>query len=766
MAEYDLSFLEKPAQPKTQPAPQSQQKPQQAESEPEYDTSFAVVDPDYTPEKAAERKNRGVLQSISDFFTGNDRETPETERMGEFDLPFEVSGRQIKTALGLLTTFDPKGQVNILKENYPDLKFSEDAKGNIIVDGSAYGAPPGVLNMPGISGRVLLQAGFQFAAFTPAARFGQMMSGAKAGATVTGLSSAGTQVLQDLSSQAAGRTSETSFDNVDYGDVGLAGLFGAGGDVAGRLLSRFLPTYRKQGTVTPEIRQGFKQAAVEAGRNPDEVTDDLIASWMRAADEATNLQGARQIDPQAVQQTDEFGIPFTRGQAMQASPAKVRQMSMEDTLSNTSAGPGARAAMDDFRNLQNESIETAAGKVQESLGGGRRIVDRPNQAAANLADDIQGRAAALDKAVGEAYDAVGDAFLAPEGVKGLANNLKTFARQEGFELSRELAPATRRAMEKTDELLKALDVKGGARVRPFHIRKVESMRRQLNDLVGAAANPTDKRQMTRLKQQFDASVNDAIDAALFSGDEGAMEALKEARGLSAEYFRQFARRDTATRTGRPIKDQAGDIIERIVADDPTIEQVSNYLFGASKLGAKNTSAKLAGRVKDLVGADSETWQGIRQAAFLKLAEPTRGDTISGKVFLKRLNEATSGSGESFMKELFSPDEIAQMRRFAAAVQRAQPDRANPSGTAYKLTDIASQTGENIIRMLGFSQGPITGAVTEGGIQAKGLIRNMRNASKAIRATRAFQRKANTAGVPQTVAPAGAVSGRDAEETGN
>ena len=173
---------------------------------------------------------------VKDWFTGGLRETEQTESLPEgIQLPFGWDGgRQPLAALGLMTTFDPVEQMSVLKKYYPDIVFSEDEKGNIIADASAYeGGGVGVMNAPGISMDDIRRLGFQIGAFTPAGRAAKGAS-LVGGAAKAGAASSATQAAMDVGGQYLGATAEgeqpgIQASEIDLVNVGLAGLGGAGG---------------------------------------------------------------------------------------------------------------------------------------------------------------------------------------------------------------------------------------------------------------------------------------------------------------------------------------------------------------------------------------------------------------------------------------------------------------------------------------------------------------------------------------------------------
>lgn len=705
---------------------------------------FPSAEPVNVPVRAQE--SSGGLRS---FFTGEGR--TEFEDMPEFDLPammaLQEPGATARTAIGLMATMDPERQVRVLQSNFPDMKFSEDRYGNVIVDAQAYGGGRGYLNKPGASMRDATQAAGLMAAFTPAGRAGNLVSGVFKRMLATGSASAATQAGVDLAGQAAGGEEDVSVENIEGGDVAIAGFGGGLFEGLGQVIRAMLPSFRRSQTVTDPIRQEFIQAAKRAGVPENEITDDLIASWLRAADQAQTLSD--DTSAIAVQQMDEFGIPYTRGQSMKPGGEKAAQLSREDTLRNTTASPRANEIMARGDAARASAISQAKEGLQSSVAGSDDLINRPNQAGAILREGVQGREAAARSAVDHAYGEVGDASLTPEGMSGVLSTLRRVATQNNFVRSPTLAPATNQAIADIAQLQKLIkDVPG---LKPFHIRKIEQQRQRLNALIGSAQG-NDKRQVTILKRAFDDALDSAIDNALFQGDDQALDALKNARSMHRQYMQQFARNDATLRSGK-AKDMAGDYMERMISANPTDEEIANWMFGASRLGGRSGSAQFAQRVKSVVGEGSPEWSAIRQAAFLKLTAPNAKGDLSGRMFLSRLNEATKGSGETFMKTLFSPDEIASMRRLANAVIRAQPEPGNPSRTAYKLTDIVAEQTRNLARALGFNLGgPVGAAGAEVGIRGAGAVGGLRKALEAQRANSGPMRPLQAVNVARAGAP--------------
>jgi len=683
------------------------------------DLSFAG-----TKEDAPAQDQRSFTQKTKDFFTGNDRETEQTQTLPEFDLPTHFAltrpGATAKTALGLLTTFDEKGQLKILKTNFPKIEFSEDEKGNIIIDATKEGGGKGVLNMPGISARDMMQLGFQVAAFAPA-KAAAAASFLK-GAFQVGAKSGGIQAAQDLASQAAGREDEVRLSNIDKGDVGFAAGVGGAAQMVFKTLAPIFPALRRQITesgITDKVRATFRDAAVKSGLSPDDVNDEMIKGMLRQADEAVSTDKALALQGEA-----EFGIPLTKGQRS----LDDAQLSTEDAMRAGSRGEGAQRVVRGFETEQQiPAINAAKDQVSSQIGG-----PTTNQGGV-VKESIRAAERAGDDAVSEAFEQVGDASLTPDGMSLLLKNTRQSVR--GMEFDPTL-PQTANVLKQIKGFEKTINTFKGKGLRPTDLNKIEQIRRRLNTAVGAAEK-SDKRQVVIMKNAFDDALDDAVINSLFTGDAQALGSLKSARKLFADYAKKFRANPKKGKSGRVVdRDEPGQFIEKIVSANPTDEQVINAVFGASGLN-KGAGRDMAIRFREILGKDSEGWGAIRQAAFKRLIKTNTvngKELVSGQKTIKAINEALEKNG-TLVREIFSPEEISLLRRFAVQVKRTQPDlvksRENPSGTAQALTKTVSDLTQKVSQMLAL-KGDFTLFAGMKGVEATKGFRGSSQAKDAVR----------------------------------
>lgn len=689
----DLSEYAEPEQSSAGPDLSEYAVPQQRGGVQEFDVSDMALQnpnvrqPGYGP--------KDIAESVSNAVTGNDRREFDLPELG---LPFEFKKRQVKTAAGLMSTFNPEQEMAVLRNNYPEMKFAQDKFGNIIADSTMYGGNIGYVNDPGISPRDVIKAGFQIVAFTPAARAGNLATTVPSRMGAVGMASGATEAgLDTLSRYTAGQPIGPA--NMDVGNVTIAAVGGGVFEGIGHMLGKaFLPAWQAaRGEITPEIRSVFQQEAMKAGIDPKDVSDNVIRFYMEAADNAVNPQAMP-----ALRDTQEFGIDYTLGQRT----GDKSQLRVEERL-KTGPAPAAAHTMEGFSDRQGSQIMSARERLQGQVAGEHPQIQSVAEGGEAAIEGTRRRSAQALGEVDEAYESVGQASLLPEGQRGLVTRLERVAKTGNYTRTTE-TPATNAILDEVVKLRAFIDERGNL-LRAQPLRSIERLRKQVNAHIGTAKNKTDMRQARELKEEFDLYLDRAITRTLFSGDQSALAQLKKARGLHRDYMKKFAPQYRRGRSGARIRVGAGDVIERIIEADPTAENVINFMFGMSKLGGKERGAQVLKQFRDVLGEESAEWSALRQAAFLKLTDPGKESVLSGAKFLTNLTDAQNNAG-TMLKLLFTPEEVKTLTRFARAVSRAQPKPFNPSGTAASAAGFVSDMWKGIVTMFGGAQAGPMGAV--------------------------------------------------------
>jgi hypothetical protein len=485
--------------------------------------------------------------------------------------------------------------------------------------------------------------------------------------------------------------------------------------------------------VDDKTREFFTQQATKLGIPADDITDDYIK---QAANDAVDSFGG---DLTALEK--EFKVRLTNAQRSGNQAA----MSSEDSIRAGMRGSKAQEVFLKGEANQNKQITNAAASLQDDIARGSELISSRQEAGAALKQGVENLEQVANDSIEAAYSQVGDASLSADGFRGLIKATKNAARSSEFPKSDKIVPAyaeLRKELIKAETSLSKLAKSENAKLKPVHIRHIEDVRKSINSYMDAAANQTDRRNIMATRQAFDDYLDKAVIQGLFDGDSQSINSLKAGRAVFRDYMRKFSPRIKNTRLGKS-KDPAGDFISKIILNDPTDEQVVNSLFtvgGFNKAG----SARMAGRYKELLGAESQEWNAVRQAAFRQLVKTNNvngAEVISGPKTLTAINKAME-SNSSLMKEMFTPKELSKMKRFAVLVKRTAPDitksRENASGTSQKAV---KEVGNYLQRFLPFMDGG-TIAVTTG----VGVVKN-RSATKAAEAAfRPFTKLNRGAGV--------------------
>lgn len=211
------------------PAPEDTPAPEGQAMMPEASTDAGSVEPPPSvaaPEPEAKAEDPGMLDSIGNMITGNDRQTRATQELPELqnsgllaglDIP---AGKAAAVTAALVTMTDPQEIAQTLKALSPEIGIQQDEKGNLIAANNATGARA-MINKPGASGMDALQTVGIGAAFAPTGGAASAIGGgALKQAAVLGGTSAATQALIEGGQAAAG-------GNFDPNEVALAGASGA-----------------------------------------------------------------------------------------------------------------------------------------------------------------------------------------------------------------------------------------------------------------------------------------------------------------------------------------------------------------------------------------------------------------------------------------------------------------------------------------------------------------------------------------------------------
>ena len=505
-----------------------------------------------------------------------------------------------------------------------------------------------------------------------------------------------------VAAQAAGMgvadtAAQAAFDNGRIDPVRtLAATVGGG---AGEALSPIIG--RGVNAAVRMVRGGGDKAAAA-----QQLADALGTPKLSPQQQTQLASGIDEIiagaDPATVLGRKEFGFIYTQGQQMLDPARKFRQLSQEEYLRQQ---PGAAIP---FLNQATNNDQALQKAITDTTG---RMGAAPGATPGELSSTVQGRVAAqageLKGRIDQAYRTAGQserAAVSADSVRQAPHRVRQALRDFDFESG--LMEATEKTMRQMTNAAKAMP----EGTKAVTLRSLETQRRIIGNNIGTAKNPTDRRAMMIIKREYDNWMDDAFESALVSGDEGALKAMKEARGLRAEFGRRFEG-----------DAQADKFVADLVEGGKTPEEMLNVALGAGQV-SKTAGGRFITRLRAAVNDDPETLNALRAAQFLRMTTDGTGKPLGPQAITNNIMRMEI-SNRSAMDALYTPLEWMQVKRLAAALKPLVPtgDFAKSSGTAERLARmLASQSGP-------IGQTPVVGGIISGlenvrtGIQANRVL---------------------------------------------
>lgn len=215
-------------------------------------------------------------------------------------------------------------------------------------------------------------------------------------------------------------------------------------------------------------------------------------------------------------------------------------------------------------------------------------------------------------------------------------------------------PTVRRRLSELEELQKTPE---GSSVR---LQAIENWRKRINSNMPSDPRSAEATALRRLKKESDDFVQEQFNRDMITGDPEAINKWKKARNLNQAYQETF-RRDK--------------VIRDLVDQQATPEQLKQWIIGASAAGAKKQAGQTVGRIKEIVGPDSDAFQSVRNEVALDMAEPLLRDDPDLKGFARRY-QRIARNNPTVMKELFSEADRKRLKRLSdfarANVARGEP----------------------------------------------------------------------------------------------
>lgn len=595
------------------------------------------------------------------------------------------------------------------------------------------------INKPGLDrfdvSRGLMSA-IPFVASAGGAGLATQGAGLAARATAQGAAAAGTSVAQDIAAKPMG--SEQGIDSMRA--LAFGGL-GAGGEVAAAAIKPLVDRWRASGMVKNGVLTPEGEAAARAqGLDPTKLRGYLAEEFQKTyAMTGDASQAAMRVSK------GEFDIPSTVGQRT----GKKDLLDLEERMRRNLRGEPAQNAMLKFDQQQAQAIDNAA-------LGGIRPTGQPNSAemygiAPTLAPQrpLRMGKAEMGELVGDSLKAAKDtakaaerdAWQKPIDMMATKEALDTLpgiidGRLGAMTVDGQLMPASGHMVDQLKRYISGdlEKISTGAFGTNPRMATVDEMRKRLGQMVGNASTDADRAAAKQIYHGFNDWIEEAAQKSLLAGDAQAAANLRKAIDVTREYRSLFNPRDTNGMTA-----PAARIIKDIMTSESTPERIVTRLFGGNPL---KTQAPPAGTVEALqsmkqifakygpnVKTNADPWNDVRLAYWTRLVQDGKGEMLTPQNLVNNIRGAFANQ-QSVLRTLYTSEEQAMMRRFAAEVQKAAYKPPNASGTSYGVEGTLQTAAKTLAKGLS----TISGGLADKIIMA--LIRPVANEFGRAAATKA------------------------------
>lgn len=483
-------------------------------------------------------------------------------------------------------------------------------------------------------------------------------------------------------------------------DAGILGVMKRGASLAGDVYSGKTQVFDETGRTSKDV----------IGRSFD------LAGMLGSTNFAKPIaKAAKSLTQTAQSNADEagrYGIDLTRGQAT----GRFADQAFEQDVLTGGRGSGAQSILDAQRLRQAQQIETAAGGVTDNMSQSR-MAD-PFEAVDNVAGALQSKAGDLKNKSTALYNAAenANAEIDPNAISGLSNGLRealdSAGAMEGTVVAREY-PTAARALNRVDTLMSKAPEGEIVGVGWQNIERVRKM------LLNSGSGADEARVLKSMRVKLDDWVETSVHDALVSGDPKFLSDLKEARQL----YRQY----------KSITDNSSSVIRKMADGSANSEQVANWLYGATKVGGRKDSSNTLREIKSLIGADNPAIEDLKRGVSMRLFQDRQGEMKPAGKLAGDILEFVNNTGHELSKELYGPEQLSNLRKFAAVLKQTVPDpkATNPSRSGATVTRQVWDALTSMAPYLGLAASSFTGMMAGFGIRVGANQVARRSAQKMV-----------------------------------
>jgi hypothetical protein len=657
-------------------------------------------------------------------------------------------GKNTSIAVALSLTPSQDAQMDMIKKVVPGTISSKDKFNNVLLTfPKTNGGQTVYLNKPGISFQDVTQTTSQVLQYIPGAGFvtKKIGGGIFKKSLAQGTMAAGTSAAQDV--VATGMGSEQGIEK-DKAAISFAG--GMVGEPVGRFLSRFTiePIKKATGYVTKQIidpllpgSMSVSQLNIFSGKglylNSKGIITDKTKKLAKKHEidlGNTNSQILKEfaqaledgVDPSLAKElvgANQFGISLWKAQALN-DKGMLKQIQM---MREGAYGTEAKTIIDNqdqiqikqslqylnnFRNqlIKNKNISTQA------QPGTKVAEDESVTTLTNLIKELESKQANLVSQKYKAIDFDGS-FKAPV-MKNFVKNIKNALEDSEFGIGAipdsSFAPIANKSLSQLEKFTKPF-LEKKKKLTKITLKELENERKRINNFISTAKDPTDRRALFVIKNQYDDFMQDTIEKGLANGDDGVLQAIKLARSEKRKYSEMFEPQNILKKGGK-IKDRGGEFIQNVTRGEYTPEQIANWIYGNASTGKAYSSKSIdvLKKMESLFPKGSDGFEILKDGAFLRLVSSGfRKDgikeTFDPQLFIKSVNDSMNGSGRNISNIIYTNNEKKALIEFSKELQKTLTPEIlkNPSRTASTLIDaIGSSTARSGLGVIAYNLGGI------------------------------------------------------------
>lgn len=468
-------------------------------------------------------------------------------------------------------------------------------------------------------------------------------------------------------------TQERASNAIEQSVYGTA--FGAGGSVAADIIGS---GYRAGRTLVSSLSDRAK--SIFSTGKQSAVPSVTVNVQPQATTGQQITQTLQQNAPKAAITSQEI-IPLTKGQATQ-NPA---QQALEYGAQAGMYGDDAQRMALEARELQSQAAKKAIAKQ----AGAENITENMGvETAASIKTGLSQAYKEAKARTTAAYNTVGELSqdaplqIAGDYVRGaVIPSLKNWARKGSNGRPWDLGAAEMSNAKRLYDQATAFE--GMKNVNSMNFFRMEDWRGRVSQGIANSKTPMEKAFLSGLLERYDVAMKQLPREAIKNGDEAIIGAMEKAR---------------MTRKTQGVLFERSKLVKDIVSnDDLTPEQLYQTI---SSLGPRSGTyvrdiLRSAGTPEAKAALQGDLKKSILGSVYTKAlsSEVIQGGTVSGGVEKMISFDKLSTNldklfqNKTLMKQVFSPDEIAeleQIRRASSLIKSTKPGSKNYSNTAYTI----------------------------------------------------------------------------------